>query len=141
METGLKFYITMELEMKQPLDDSTKLVYFQTSSSPILKTTKIIDVVKKHTTHIVEKVEKYVRNGSGFLVENVYMIKVMTAKYNPMGGSTYIKLPASLAKKQSLLNIKNNDNRCCCIAYWQVFTLKSKTTAIKYVAIENMKMS
>ena len=112
LETGLKFYISMELDMKRPTDESTKLVFFQTRSTAILATTNIEEEVKKHAAHLTDKIEKYLRYGSGWLVESVRKLNIMSAKYNPTKGSSFIELPAAIAKKRSLLNIKNDDNKC-----------------------------
>ena len=50
LETGIKFYISMELDMKRPTDESTKLVFFQTRSTTILAITHIEEEVKKHVS-------------------------------------------------------------------------------------------
>ena len=119
METGLKCYISMELKMSRINDsESKKLVTFQSSSLTILKGESIQEVVMKHAIILVEKIEMYLKNGSGWLVNKIEVIKLMTSKYNPMGGS-YIKVPKSIRNKKSLLNITNKDNKCflwCCLA-------------------------
>ena len=85
LETGLKFYISIELNMSRAMDENNKVTTFQTSSSTLLKTTDTEKEVKEHITLLISKIEKYIRNGSGWLVDNVKMINVMMTKYHPMG--------------------------------------------------------
>ena len=35
-----------------------------------------------------------------------------TVKYEPLGGSSYITLPKSLAAKKAIINLKNEDDKC-----------------------------
>ena len=37
---------------------------------------------------------------------------VNVARYQPLGGGTYLPLPANLAKKKAIINVKNRDNEC-----------------------------
>jgi hypothetical protein len=46
------------------------------------------------------------------VVEKVASVKLMISRYEPIGGGTFIKTPDRLKAKKSLLNIKNEDNRC-----------------------------
>ena len=111
MDPALKFYMSIELDMRLPTDDSTKVVTFQTKSSALLQAMDFKEEVGKHINEIVEDVDKYIRNGSGWLVENVKTIYLMMTKYNP-GGGTFISLPKEIKNKTSLLNIRNNDEKC-----------------------------
>ena len=37
---------------------------------------------------------------------------VNVARYQPLRGGTYLPLPADLAKKKAIINVKNKDNQC-----------------------------
>ena len=39
-------------------------------------------------------------------------LELHTVKYEPLGGSSYIPLPAFLAAKKSIINLKNEDDKC-----------------------------
>ena len=43
------------------------------------------------------------------MIETAY---VNVAKYQPLRGGTYLPLPANLAKKKAIINVKNRDNQC-----------------------------
>ena len=84
MVTALKFYISIELEMSRLTDDTIKIVTFQTRSSTLLKTMDAVTEVKEHIKLIDSKIDKYIRNGSGWTVESVRVINVMMTKFNPI---------------------------------------------------------
>ena len=39
-------------------------------------------------------------------------MEVHTAEYNPLNASSYVPLPTQIAKKKTVLNIVNNDEKC-----------------------------
>ena len=46
---------------------------------------------------LVDEIDNYIRNGSGWVVDNINHLSIMSTKYHPMGGSLYIE--QSLKKK------------------------------------------
>jgi len=50
--------------------------------------------------------------GSGWLIDNILEFEVSIASYKPLSGSSYFPLPKILAKKRSIINIKNTDSKC-----------------------------
>ena len=50
--------------------------------------------------------------GSGWEVERIETAYVNVARYQPLRGGTYLPLPANLAKKKAIINVKNRDNEC-----------------------------
>ena len=140
METGLKFYISIELKMSRINDkDNKKLIKFQTSSQTLFRGESMKQAISKHIVMLVEKIELYVRNGSGWNIENAEEIKVMITKYSPVA-SSFIKLPKQLKGKTSLLNIDNRDNKCflwSCLAALHPEITQHRTRVGKYYAFEN----
>ena len=62
--------------------------------------------------HIHGKFQEFQREGSGWSVDKVKKIEVHTATYNPIVGSSYLPLPPALEKSKSMVNIKNEDDKC-----------------------------
>ena len=62
-----------------------------------------------------------VSKGSGWTIESVNNHYLNIVQYQPMKGSSYIKLPEELNNsKKGLINLQNNDNQCfrwCHIRY------------------------
>lgn len=57
--------------------------------------------------------EAYLRNSSGWNIRKVIHLKIHTVRYMPLAGSSYIELPATLRKSNSILNMKNmEDDKC-----------------------------
>ncbi|MCP4486658.1 MAG: hypothetical protein GY820_04960 [Gammaproteobacteria bacterium] len=84
MVTALKFYISIELNMSQLLEGISKIVTFQTRSTILLKAMDPEAEVREHIDLLDSKVDKYINNGSGWLVDNVRVINVMMTKYNSL---------------------------------------------------------
>ena len=89
----------------------------------------VSEVLDSHFNRITGKVDRYSRNGSGFVMENLTDIHLYICKYNPLRAGSWIDLPPHLKKKVerqgTLLNIKSSDNKCflhCILASKYAFT-------------------
>ena len=58
------------------------------------------------------EIENWSLQGSGWEIESIELAYVNVAKYQPLRGGTYLRLPAELAKKKAIINVKNKDNEC-----------------------------
>ena len=58
------------------------------------------------------EIENWSLEGSGWEVERIETAYVNVAKYQPLRGGTYLPLPANLAKKKAIINVKKRDNQC-----------------------------
>ena len=58
------------------------------------------------------EIENWSLHGSGWEVESIKTAYVNVARYQPLRGGTYLPLPANLAKKKAIINVKNRDNQC-----------------------------
>ena len=58
------------------------------------------------------EIESWSSQGSGWEIESIELAYVNVAKYEPLRGGTYIPLPAKLANKKAIINVKNKDNEC-----------------------------
>ena len=87
LETCLKFYLSVELNMIKMVEGEnvSKLVNFHTSPTVLLQSTNIKEKVQEHINLIIPKIERYIKNGSGWIVSGLKNIDIMMTKYNPMG--------------------------------------------------------
>ena len=60
----------------------------------------------------MESLAKFQRQGSNLRFRSVLSLDLHTVKYEPLGGSSYIPLPAFLAAKKAIINLKNEDDEC-----------------------------
>ena len=58
------------------------------------------------------EVEHWNSEGSAWNVEKIELFYVKIARYDPLGGGTYLPLLANLAKKKAIVNVRNRDNEC-----------------------------
>ena len=61
------------------------------------------------TDIILEKVQQFQNEGSGWQFENIEMFEIYIDPFQPLDGSTYIILPKKLAAKKAIINVKNEN--------------------------------
>ena len=61
---------------------------------------------------IMEKLFIYQRNGSGWYFKEVISFEIHTVDYKPLKGSSFISLPVFIKRKNAIINIKNEDDKC-----------------------------
>lgn len=68
---------------------------------------------------IIERLELFEREASGWTVSNVMDLNLLTASYNPLAASSHIPTPDYIAGSRAIVNIENFDTDNCfsyCIA-------------------------
>jgi len=68
-----------------------------------------IDTLQANLEH---KVEQWNKRGSNFNIERVNRFVLSIHPYRPLHGSTFVRTPEFLVKKQCLINVQNNDEKC-----------------------------
>ena len=62
---------------------------------------------------ILEKVQQFQNNGSGWVFENVESFDINIDPFEPSCGSSYICLPKNFEDKKAIINVRNeNDHEC-----------------------------
>ena len=77
---------------------------------------------KSVDTTVIPNIQKSLGKGSGWIIDSVIDHTISISKYNPLAGSSYIKLPKELDHpRKGLISIQNfDDNECfkwCLIRY------------------------
>ena len=69
--------------------------------------------LNKSFQEILYRIDNWINEGSGWIVETVKSQYINISTYRPLSGSSYVKLPVELRNpKRELINIKNNDQKC-----------------------------
>ena len=76
---------------------------------------------------VLETLAKFQRQGSSWRIHSVLSLDLHTVKYEPLGFSSYIPLPAFLAAKKAIVNLKNEDDECFKWAIIRALNLVEKT--------------
>ena len=77
-----------------------------------LESTNSNELFSKMKETILKSLAKFQRQGVNWRFRSVLSLDLHTVKYEPLGGSSYIPLPAFLAAKKAIINLKIEDKEC-----------------------------
>ena len=95
----------------QPFEVTDK-AYFNSKTSNNFKKTDVKELFTDLTTQIIDAVDIYQKNGSGWYFKEIDKLEINTTKFNPIKGSSYIKLPDWIMRKKAIVSIRNKDDKC-----------------------------
>ena len=70
------------------------------------------EVVEEMIREMIEAMENYNKRGSNWIFKKVIRLDVNFVRWKPLGGSAHIPMPAKLANKKAVINMKNQDEFC-----------------------------
>ena len=112
---GFKYVITINVTLhKNKGNNETEYasVYFNSFIKTVINH-NFEDSIDKCFEEILYRIDNWVNQGSGRMVDRINSEYLNISKYSPLFGSTYVELPNELNhSKKGLINISNNDNRC-----------------------------
>ena len=94
--------------------------YFNSGTHINLESTDVEKLIDKNVKKIIEDLEAYQKNGSGWYYKEVVQLEIHISEFNPMNGSSYIPLPDWISNKKAIVNIQNKDDKCflwCVLRY------------------------
>ena len=112
---GLKFVETLKVTLKKSAKDEIvyKTAYFNSKPKTIINNIEIPEALQFSKEQILNMIAQWISEGSGWTVESVDNHYLNIVQYQPMKGSSYIKLPQELRNSaKGLINMKNEDNEC-----------------------------
>ena len=112
---GLKFVETLKVTFKKLGKDGIldKTAYFNSKAQTIINKKEIPEASQLTKQQILNKIAVWISEGSGWTIESVDNHYLNIVQYQPMKGSSYIKLPQELRNSgKGLINMKNEDNEC-----------------------------
>ena len=112
---GFKFQFTINATLsKEKINGNTEYapVYFNSITNTVIN----LDFeysIDKCFQEILYRINNWINEGSGWIVESINSEYVNISKYAPLFCSSFIELPDKLKHPmKGLINIKNNDNKC-----------------------------
>ena len=105
---GFKFVTTLVLVFKKiKSKDKTKYNFYSSSKAEIIiSESDIGDVFQSIYTATITNIQKSLGKGSGWIIDSVTDHTISISKYNPLAGSSYIKLPKELDHpRKGLINV------------------------------------
>ena len=112
---GLKFVETLMVTFNKSTKDGTlyKTAYFNSKPQTLINNVEIPKSLQLSKQQILNMIAQWVSEGSGWTIESVDNHYLNIVQYQPMKGSSYIKLPQELRNSaKGLINMKNEDNEC-----------------------------
>ena len=118
---GFKFIETLEVTFeKDTIDSKTgkrvsiyKTAFFNGKTKTITKANDIEHELSMSRQEILNVIDKWVSEGSGWVIDRIDSHYINVTTYTPLHGSSYIELPTELRNpKKGLINIKNKDDEC-----------------------------
>ena len=118
---GFKFIETLEVTFeKDTIDSKTgkrvsiyKTAFFNGKAKTITKVDDIEPELNMSRQEILNTIDKWVSEGSGWVIDRIDSHYLNVTLYKPLNGSSYIELPLELRNsKKGLINMKNKDEEC-----------------------------
>ena len=108
---GLK--VNFEIERN---GETQEMSHYFKEDQPHVFTRYDKEQIEQKYEEFMERIKGEIENwsllGSGWDIESIELAYVNVAKYQPLRGGTYLPLPAALANKKAIINVKNKDNEC-----------------------------
>ena len=106
MKTLVLVFKKIESEDKTKYDN-----FYSNPKAGIIINESDIDAFQSIYTTIITNIHKYLGKGSGWIIDLVNDHTISISKYNPLVGSSYIKLQKELDNpREGLINIQNIDD-------------------------------
>ena len=118
---GFKFIETLEVMfVKDTIDSKTgkrvsiyKTAFFNGKAKTITKVDDIEPELNMSRQEILNVIDKWVSEGSGWVIDRIDSHYLNVTLYKPLNGSSYTELPTELRNsKKGLINMKNKDEEC-----------------------------
>ncbi|XP_035231312.1 uncharacterized protein LOC118203166 isoform X2 [Stegodyphus dumicola] len=110
---GIKWYLNACVKMVRKVsetEEETCTPYFRSKCSTTL--TGEMPDMQAAIEKVLDSLDKFLKKGSGWVLNSVQYLELKTAVYKPGAASSYIPLPKALACKKAVLNIQNEDHKC-----------------------------
>ena len=120
---GLKFNETFKITFEKHKGDELieEEAYLNAKTQTLTNEVEIANLLQITQQQIVNKIQRWISKGSGWIIKSVDGHFINVAKYRPLRGSSYIPLPKELRHPaKGIINMKNNDDECfrwCHIRY------------------------
>lgn len=131
--TGLKWWLVAQVDVLRESPGENETVEVEQEEKALRSGAQVLlnvpesveEQVELAILEVLENSEKMLVEGSSWVVGEVHMLQIQAAAYQPIRGSgTYVPLPDWLARKKSLLNIRNEGGSRDCFRLSVVAALR-----------------
>jgi len=109
----IKYNLKLEATYLVPnVDNTAQNRAFKTSARELFVHSNIDGLVDRDFTSLLAEEDAYQGKGSGFALSSIDGLLLGVYEYTPMGGSSFLPLPVSIAKRKAVVNPENIDEEC-----------------------------
>src|SRR6267154_523370 len=114
VHTSTRWILRTTVIFERMVDDILQETRFDFQSLPqiLLRADQVEDQVESAVSRLLSLILEMSERESDFVFKTVFSTTILLAKYNPAGGSHYIRAPGILEKKHAIVNVQNKDERC-----------------------------
>merc|ERR1711891_86512 len=87
--------------------------YHNGSPNTFLREENYDETFDESRNNIWKSLDKWMKDGSGWIIERVEKLILKSYRYEPMGASSYIPTPMSKYGKHAIVNIQNTEDHRC----------------------------
>jgi hypothetical protein len=111
---AFKLWFTLKVIYTKPIDENRNHEHgLTTLALPVVFSLHDINnVLEILMEDILKRNANHIRESSGLVIKEIVSGKICISRYQPVGGSQFIKLPDALRNKRCIINVRNVDNRC-----------------------------
>ncbi|KAK3107369.1 hypothetical protein FSP39_012926 [Pinctada imbricata] len=111
----VKFYLNSRVKMARNLDqdgDKETVPHFRSKTKVALENDDLDHDVNSAFQEMTNNMEEFINKGSDWRFDEVVSMEIVTVPYQLLGGSSYLPLPVELRGIRSVINVKNDDQKC-----------------------------
>src|SRR6266516_6010225 len=114
MHTSFRWLLSSTVVFEREVEGETQETRFDFYSDEqvLLRPDQIDEQIESAISRLLTQIQEMGEKESNFVFKRVFKLKILLARYNPIGGSSYIATPKELAVKKALVNVQNKDSYC-----------------------------
>ncbi|KAK3093489.1 hypothetical protein FSP39_016361 [Pinctada imbricata] len=112
---NIKFYLNTRVKMVRNIElegESETVPHFRSKTKIALRDENLDHDLNSAFQQMSNSMEEFINKGSDWKFDEVTSMEVVTVPYGPLGGSSYLPLPPKFQGIRSIVNVKNNDQKC-----------------------------
>ena len=92
------------------------------TNPPAVLSTDTIEVYDSSDVHdasnsihenLTSAIKDFQQRGSGWVLDKLLALDLHLLEFDPLKATSYIPLPTCIQSRKAVINIKNNDEKCC----------------------------
>lgn len=135
---GIRLMLTSLCDFKNDIHPENKASdkELRASSSTLIKNQfihhldQVEPAVDKMIKIIIRKIEEFISNGSGWVLDKIKKTYLNMGHYEPPKGSQWFEVPKELVRRKGVVNFKNSDEYC----FWYAMVYACEKENIKHHA-------